>query len=86
MNRPMNNVLPLVLPRDRKRCWRRELAKIIPLHPRRRPTRLSRAIMVALAVVVIAAVVTACLLILRSGRDLIGDLGPWTPLYYWPCR
>jgi hypothetical protein len=84
MNRPMNNVLPLVLPRDRKRCWRHDLAKVIPLHPRRRPNRLSRAITAALAVVIIAAAVTACILILRSERDLIRELGPWTPLYCWP--
>jgi hypothetical protein len=84
MNRPMNNVLPLVVPRGRSRCWRRDLAKIIPLHPRLRPSRLSHAITIALGSVIVAVAVTACILILRSERDLIRDLGPWTPLYYWP--
>ncbi len=84
MNRSMNNVLPLVLPRHRKASSRRDLAKIIPLHPRRRPSRLWRAVTLLLGVLIVAAAVTACILMLPSERDLIRDLGPWTPLYYWP--
>lgn len=80
MNRPMDNVLPLVLPGDRPAHWRRDLAKIIPLHPRRRPSRLSRAVTLALGIVIVAV---ASILILRSERDLIRDLGPWGP-WYWP--
>jgi hypothetical protein len=83
MNRSMNNVLPLVFPRGRKTCWRRDLAKIIPLHPRRRPSHLSRAVTLLLGVVIVAVAVTACILILPSERELIRDLGPWLPLC-WP--
>ena len=83
MNRPMNNVLPLVLPRDRKAYRRRDLAQIIPLHPRRRPSRLSRAITVSLGLVIVALAVAASILILRSERDFIRDFGPWWP-WYWP--
>lgn len=76
-------MLPLVFPRDRKAYWRRDLAKIIPLHPRRRTSRLSRAIIFVLGVVIVAVAVTACILILRTERDLIRDLGPWKSLF-WP--
>ena len=83
MNRPMNNVLPLVFPRDRKAYPRRDVAQIIPLHPRRRPSRLSRAVTLALGLVVVAVTVAASILILRSEGDLIRDLGPWWP-WCWP--
>ena len=83
MTRPMNNVLPLVLHRDRKATWRRDLAQIIPLHPRRGPSRLSRAVTLALGLVVVAVAVASSVLILRSQRDLLRDLGPWWP-WCWP--
>ena len=83
MGRPMDNVLPLVLPRDRKAVRRRDLAKIIPLHPRRRQSRPWRAITLSLGVVIVAVAVAASFLLLRSERDLIRDAGPWGP-WYWP--
>ena len=83
MNRPMDNVLPLVLPGDRKTHRCRDLAKIIPLHPRRRPSRLSRALTLLLGVAMVAIAVAASIFILRSERDLIRDAGPWGP-WYWP--
>ena len=83
MNRPMGNVLPLVLPVDRAVCWRREPAKIIPLHPRRRRRRVSRAIALSLGAVVVALAVAASVLLLRLESDLIKEAGPWWP-WYWP--
>ena len=79
----MNNVLPLVFPPDRKAYRRRDLAKIIPLHPRRRPSRPSRAITLSLGVLIVAVVFAASALLLRMERDLIRDVGAWWP-WYWP--
>jgi hypothetical protein len=84
MNRPMDNVRPLVFPRASRTHWGRDLAKVIPLRSRRRPSPLSRAIALSLGVVIIAALAVAVsVLMLRSERELVTDVGPWWP-WYWP--
>ena len=59
------------VPRDRKADRRRDLAKVIPLRPRRRPSRLSRALTLLLGVAIVAIAVAASIFIL--GRNAISS-------------